>query len=103
MNKEKIVRLVKETGELRKGLIASGVEDGSLTVELSNRDLAAIVYALSSAWISEYISGAEGYRVILDMLGDASSTILAADADIDGAIDQILSGRENPEEAADGA
>ena len=94
---------VREVAELRRELAAGAeIEEGTLTVELSNRDLAAIVYALAQCWLSEYISGAEGYRTIIDLVGEASSTILAADADIDGAINQIL-GKENPEAEADGA
>ena len=103
MNKEKLKHLVRETGMLRADLAAgASIEEGSLTVELSNRDLAAIVYALAQCWLTEYVSGVEGYEVLLDFLGEASSTILAADADVDGAINQILS-KENPEAEADGA
>lgn len=103
--RKKIIQLIRETAELRHEVLAHGIEEGTLTVELTNRDLAAIVYALSCCWISEYVAASPGYREILDMVGDASATILAADAgpQIDKAINEILSGKENPEVDGDGA
>ena len=100
----KILKLVRETAQMRRELIDHGIEEGTLTVELSNRDLAAIVYALSCCWISEYVAASPGWEEMLSMVGDASATILVADAgpQIDKAIDSIL-GKTNPEEEADGA
>ena len=104
MSREKIIKLIRETAELRRELLAYGVEEGTLTVELTNRDLSALVYALACTWISEYVAASPGYREIMDMVGDASATILAADCgpQIDRAIDQIL-GKHNPEVDGDGA
>ena len=106
MNKEKLKSLVRETGELRRDLAAGAeIEKGTLTVELSNRDLAAIIYALSSTWLSEYVSQVEGYTVMLDLLGEASSTILVADAatGMEKGLDALLGGKANPEVEGDGA
>ena len=104
MTREKILKLIRETAALRRDLLAHGIEEGSLTVELSNRDLSAIVYALACTWISEYVNGLEGHEEMRQLISGASDTILAADCgpQIDRAIDQIL-GRQNPEVEGDGA
>ena len=105
MTREKIIRVIRETADLRRELLARGIEDGSLTVELSNRDLSAIVYALACTWISEYVAASPGYEEMLAMVSDVSATILAADAgmQVDRAIEQILGSKENPEVDGDGA
>ena len=104
MTREKIFQVIRETAALRRELLARGIEEGSLTVELSNRDLSAIVYALASTWISEYVNGFEGYEEMRSMISSASDAILAADAgtQVDKAIEQIL-GKHNPEVDGDGA
>ena len=103
--RQTLLTVIRETAALRRELITRGVEEGSLTIEFSNRDLAAVVYALSCTWISEYVSGIEGYEEMRRMISSASDAILVADCgpQIDRAIEQILGGRENPEEEADGA
>ena len=96
MTREKIIQVIRETAALRRELLARGIEDGSLTVELSNRDLSAIVYALACTWISEYVAASPGYEEMRQLISGASDTILAA------AIEQIL-GKHNPEVDGDGA
>ena len=88
----KIVKLAKETAQLRAELLVAEIEEGTLTVELSNADLSAIVYSLALSWLSEYVNGMEGEERILNLIGGASSAILAADAapHIEDAINRIL-------------
>ena len=106
MNKEKLKTFVREVAELRR-ILARGddIEEGTLTVELSNNDLAAIVYALSQCWLTEYVSAVKGYERILDLVGDVSSAILVADAavNMDKGLSALLGGKENPEAEGDGA
>ena len=104
MTRINILQVIRETAALRRDLLAHGIEEGSLTVELSNRDLAAIVYALSCTWISECVNGLEGHEKMRQLIGGASDTLLAADCgpQVDRAIDQIL-GKHNPEVDGDGA
>ena len=104
MTRTNILQVIRETAALRRDLLAHGIEEGSLTVELSNRDLSAIVYALACTWISEYVSGLEGHEKMRQLISGASDTILAADAgtQVDKAIEQIL-GKHNPEVDGDGA
>ena len=102
--RQTLLTVIRETAALRREIITRGVEEGSLTIEFTNRDLAAIVYALSCTWISEYVSGIEGYEEMRSMISSASDAILAADAgtQVDKAIEQIL-GKHNPEVDGDGA
>lgn len=83
---ERVKRFVRETSEIRKEII-SGLED---------REAKAIVYALSCAWISEWLAREPGYEVVLEAIGEASGSIIAASyrPELDKLLDEIT-GEQN--------
>lgn len=102
---QRMVRFVKETALLRREIAQAEDFEEGITVTFNGRELAAVVYALALSYISEWVNGDNGHRKIMQMISDASATILAVGSseEIDKAINLILGGKENPEEAGDGS
>ena len=91
---ERITYLIKKTAELRKDIVHAEEFGEPISLELSGREIAAATYALSLAYITEYMNGDHGSRKIMQMISEASASALATH-EIDKTINEILGGEPN--------
>lgn len=103
--KERVFKLIREAGELRRELLFGEIEEGGIALEFTHQELGTLIYALTLGWITEYVNGQEGYEKMLNNLAEVSGVILAADsrASLEEFLNEVTAGKTNPEEEADGA
>lgn len=87
-----IIKFIKETAALRRDLVQGNEFGEPMTIEFSGREIAGVTYALALAYITEWINSENGHRKIMEMLSDASATVLtvASGEEIDTFLNKVL-------------